>query len=277
MLGQTVLEKLQPLKKFYIHTGNVNQHGDLKLQRFANSAEEFKACLSYLNIIQDSGVNEHGVLLLNSNSLTETPFERDDLKITLKIFLQEFDFTQIEKAVEGTLRELNTDNIEQLIVSFPMLDYPENVKTEEEEDKLFITEVMKLWKELEEFVKTHKVTNLGVADFSLNQLTQLFDQALIKPCVNHFNIDACCVVPPELHKYASENDIQLLTHNDPAPFPVAEAFKEICALKCTSATSCGTFHPTWAARYTAWVRRRSLMAAKGYIIEFTGEQEQTNH
>uniref|UniRef100_A0A0K0E497 GCS light chain n=1 Tax=Strongyloides stercoralis TaxID=6248 RepID=A0A0K0E497_STRER len=268
MLGPTILQKLQPMNKFYIHTGNLNQLGDLKFKRFKNSAEEFKACLEYLQLPENAGVDEHGVLLLNSKSLSEEPFERDDLKITLKVFLNDFDFSQIEKAIDGTLKELKTDNIEQLIVSFPPFVCEDDV-SEEEEDRMFLKKVMIIWRDLENFVSTSKVTNLGVADFNVNQLKKLFDEANIKPCVNHFNIDSCCVVPPELHKFAGDNDIQLLTHNDPSPFPVAEAFKQICELKCTSPQCCNTFKPTWAARYTTWVRRRSLMAAKGYIVEFS--------
>jgi hypothetical protein len=37
----------------------------------------------------------------------------------------------------------------------------------------------------------------------------------VKPTVNQVNLASCCVMPPELVKYAGESDIQLLTHNDP--------------------------------------------------------------
>lgn len=88
---------------------------------------------------------------------------------------------------------MKTDNIEQLIVSFPPFTTEEDI-SEEEEDNLFLEKVIKIWRDLEEFVGTSKVTNLGVADFNVNQLKKLFDAATIKPCVNHFNIDSCCVV-----------------------------------------------------------------------------------
>ena len=37
----------------------------------------------------------------------------------------------------------------------------------------------------------------------------------VKPCINQVNLESCCVMPKDLTEYAKENDIQLLTHNDP--------------------------------------------------------------
>lgn len=37
----------------------------------------------------------------------------------------------------------------------------------------------------------------------------------MKPNTNQVNLDSCCVMPPEMTAFARDNDIQLLTHNDP--------------------------------------------------------------
>jgi len=37
----------------------------------------------------------------------------------------------------------------------------------------------------------------------------------VKPCINQVNLTTCCVIPQEMKDFAAENDIQLLTHNDP--------------------------------------------------------------
>lgn len=42
---QALMTKLQSLDDFRIHTGNINNYVELKLKRFANSAEELVACL----------------------------------------------------------------------------------------------------------------------------------------------------------------------------------------------------------------------------------------
>lgn len=40
-----LIKRLQDMKSFRIHTGNINNYVELKLKRFANSAEELIACL----------------------------------------------------------------------------------------------------------------------------------------------------------------------------------------------------------------------------------------
>lgn len=40
-----LMAKLQSLRDFRIHTGNINNYVEMKLKRFQNSAEELMACL----------------------------------------------------------------------------------------------------------------------------------------------------------------------------------------------------------------------------------------
>ena len=49
----------------------------------------------------------------------DNKYERDDLKITLKLFMDSFDFQHLRDAVEAVLKQLDTDVIEQLILAFP--------------------------------------------------------------------------------------------------------------------------------------------------------------
>ena len=44
-IWQQLMGKLMALDDFRIHTGNINNYVELKLKRFANSAEELVACL----------------------------------------------------------------------------------------------------------------------------------------------------------------------------------------------------------------------------------------
>jgi len=37
----------------------------------------------------------------------------------------------------------------------------------------------------------------------------------VKPSINQVNLTTCCVIPQDLKDFANENDIELLTHNDP--------------------------------------------------------------
>ncbi|KHJ75580.1 hypothetical protein OESDEN_24804, partial [Oesophagostomum dentatum] len=65
-------------------------------------------------------------------------------------------------------------------------------------------------------------------------------------------------VPSELVEYAKTHDIQLLTHNDPRSLNLDEEVLE----SANKITGLGKDLLTkWAARYTIWIRSRSVMAA----------------
>nr|CAD2170565.1 unnamed protein product [Meloidogyne enterolobii] len=254
-----LIDQLNKLKHFRIHTGNINTFVDLKLKRFTNSAEELKETFKLVlnNLPSNISVGDDGMLLLVDKKHCDNVYEREDLKITLKLFLEKFDYDYIKDAVEAVIKQLKTDSIEQLILSFP----------ESESNS------PRVWKETENgLIAQRKVLYMGVADFQLPELDLLFKKAVHKPGIVHVFIDGCCVVNPELQAYAKQNSIQLLTHNDPKPFPLKEVFHCFCEDKSDPDSSriCQTlFEPVWAARYTVWVRRRSLMAAKGFIVQFT--------
>uniref|UniRef100_A0A915CZ75 GCS light chain n=1 Tax=Ditylenchus dipsaci TaxID=166011 RepID=A0A915CZ75_9BILA len=270
---QSLIDQLHKHKSFRVHTGNINNYVELKLKRYANSAEELSACLDlqFANLPDDAQLGDDGMLLLADKKHRDTAYERDDLKITLKLFLEDFEFTYIRDAIDATLSQLNIDVIEQLILAFPQ---PDDSTTDSNVDDKWIEQVVKVWASIEtELVAPGKVFSVGVADFELSSLAALYDKVKIKPCVDHFNIEGCCVVPPDLQAYAREHDIQLLTHNDPNPYPLKDVFRSFCGIdkdnsNQTKSVCCATFSPVWAARYTIWVRRRSLMAAKGYIVQF---------
>ena len=38
----------------------------------------------------------------------------------------------------------------------------------------------------------------------------------MKPCINQVDVSTCCVIPQDLQDFAKQNDIQLMTHSDPA-------------------------------------------------------------
>uniref|UniRef100_A0A1I7ZWI4 GCS light chain n=1 Tax=Steinernema glaseri TaxID=37863 RepID=A0A1I7ZWI4_9BILA len=264
--SSALMKKLQNLKSFRIHTGNINSFAELKLKRFKNSAEELSACLDlqFRKLDHSIDIGPNNTVLL-SECLQDIVYDRDDLKISLKVFLTDFDCTQITNAIDATLDQLKTDSIEQIIVAFPEID-----GESEEHENAWIQNVISLWKNIETLIDVGKVVSAGVADLQFSQLEKLYDEAYVKPRVNHFNIEGCCVVPPELQTYAREHDIQLLTHNDPSPFPVKEVFTSVCEHRCDS-QPCG-FGLLWAARYTVWVQRRSIMASKGYILEFNAQK-----
>ncbi|KAL3091321.1 hypothetical protein niasHS_007114 [Heterodera schachtii] len=271
-----MIDKLHQLKRFRLHTGNINNYVELKLKRFTNSAEELTECLKLMMncVPDDTHVNEDGTLLLADKKHCENKYERDDLNITLKLFMETFEFRHLKDATGAVLKQLDTDVIEQLIIAFPSPD--ETATKDGEVDKHWLEQVIRIWKEAEtELVDKGIVTTLGVADFQISELRKLWDDVRVKPRIVHVFIEGCCAVPPELQEFARNKNIQLLTHNDPRPFPLTNVFRVFCSNSTAeSEAKCdATFCPIWAARYSVWVRRRSLMAEKGFIVQFVTSAE----
>ena len=72
------------------------------------------------------------MLLLAEPQPSDTDYERDDLKITLKIFLESFTYSHIQDSVDAVLNQLKTENIEQLIVAFPQPESGDETTVDQE-------------------------------------------------------------------------------------------------------------------------------------------------
>ncbi|CAJ0564554.1 unnamed protein product, partial [Mesorhabditis spiculigera] len=263
------MQKLDNLHSFRLHTGNINSYDELKAQRFKDSSEELEACLNlqFQSTPCPSDFKEDGTLLLCDREHINR-YVRDDLKITLKVFLSSWDPTEVRESFACLVEQLKTDDIELLILAFPELELVDG-ESEEAETARWLEAVKPIWTEAEALSSSRKISSLGVGDVPVAWMRALCEWADHPPTVDHLKLDGCCMVPPELQAYAREQDIQLLTHNDPHPvFPVADLFNRFCDLKHSTPVCHSQFRTTWAARYTVWVRPRSIMSSKGYIVQF---------
>lgn len=131
-------------------------------------------------------------------------------------------------------------------------------------------QLLGIWPSLEKLVADGHCAALGTADLDADDLRRVWEGAkVIKPLVNHYNIVACCSVPPELNEYAKQHDIVLLTHNDPHPFLTEQQVQEIFVDKLTVPEDVAKqWSALWAGRVTAMVKARSIIASKGYLVHF---------
>ncbi|ULU11832.1 hypothetical protein L3Y34_015312 [Caenorhabditis briggsae] len=264
------LSNLSSLTRFRLHTGNVNGYTQLKVRRFETSAEELSACLD-LQLTSNpiaADFKENSCLLLCDNDHMDN-YERDEIKITMKVFLSAWDVQQIEQAVTSLKEQLKTKDIEVLILSFPELDLIDG-ESEDDEHLRWFDKVKPLYTYMEKLVETSEIASIGVSDFSARQLKEVLGHFDVKPSINHVRLDGCCQVPPELQALANDNDVQLLVHNDPTPFPTNNIFKTFCEIDsgCEKPMCSPLFETTWLSRYSVWVRKRSIMTSKGYIVQF---------
>uniref|UniRef100_A0AAF5Q340 GCS light chain n=3 Tax=Wuchereria bancrofti TaxID=6293 RepID=A0AAF5Q340_WUCBA len=265
-----IISQVQKSSAVRLNTGNIQRHPELFRQMFRNSAEELVAALEH----QLDGPNgpdletrPDGTVMLtrDSENCRLNTIEKNDMKITLKVFMSSLDIKQVEESIDTALHEINTKSISQLIIAFPpndKLDIDPSVPTEVEE---WLSHILPFWTQLETLVRTHKVNTLGVADLDYEQLKALYESTNDhRPMIDHYSTEHCCTVPPELREYAKQKDIQLLTHNDPNLYSINER------LDATTRKLFGNEHfdLLFIARLTVWLRSRSIIVGKGYILKF---------
>lgn len=175
-----------------------------------------------------------------------TEFERNDIKIGAKIFLNQ-PFTEfLHEAIESLFKILQIDRLDNLILVYhPVKPSDElNGKTNgtiESATKLSnghsnksslasslpketvstwggnenaVHNLKELWQALESYADDKRVCQLGIADLDTDHLIDLYQSCRIKPTIAQINLSACCVVPPPMQEFCTAKEIQLLTHSD---------------------------------------------------------------
>ncbi|XP_026499379.1 glutamate--cysteine ligase regulatory subunit [Vanessa tameamea] len=223
--------------------------------------------------------------------------ERKNLKIGVKIFINEDSTTALTECMENVFTALHTEHIENVILAYNP-DVPTRVEARDENTKSTFTKaspislgsnvgrvssteieadseadarkceailpgIKVLWAVLEDYVKDGRVQQLGVADVGGGCLRKLHAWARVKPTIAQINLASCCVVPPSLHAFCRANDVQLLTHADPPDL------LSLAALKTLSDAGIGCNNLDWCARYQVHIKCRGVLALKGYVCKAT--------
>lgn len=248
------------VKVFYIHTGNIVNSQNLKQTVALSATEELAECLKSTIDAWYPTINEKEIKLLDEACCKNEKFsenmdseERSELKITVKIFLNSLRKDSISEAINKVFCELNVVNIETVIISLPDL-----LRTE--------SNLQILWEELESLVKESKVFSLGISDLNKDQLERLYIWAQEKPAINQVNLSSCCTIPEDMTNFASENRIQLLTHNDPPEILTRQNFAKVLenrAIACDNTA----WQPEWVARYSVLIKARGIIKSKGFICK----------
>uniref|UniRef100_A0A915Q4M5 GCS light chain n=1 Tax=Setaria digitata TaxID=48799 RepID=A0A915Q4M5_9BILA len=265
-----VMSQIRRSPAVRLNTGNIQRHSELFRQMFKNSAEELLAALEH-QINGPDGPNleirPDGTVMLarDSENCRLNTIEKADMKITLKVFMSSLDIKQVEESIDTALRETNTKTVSQLIIAFPpddSLDIDPSVPSQVHQ---WLSRILPFWRQLETLVNNHKVHTLGVADLEYEQLKALYESTSDhQPMINHYNTEHCCTVPPELREYAKQKDIQLLTHNDSSLCSI----KEHLGKTIKKLLGDENFELLFIARLTVWLRSRSIIVGKGYILKF---------
>uniref|UniRef100_A0AAZ3Q349 Glutamate--cysteine ligase regulatory subunit n=1 Tax=Oncorhynchus tshawytscha TaxID=74940 RepID=A0AAZ3Q349_ONCTS len=185
-----------------------------------------------------------------------TPEEREELKVSVKLFICEADLSSIKDAVDKSCQALAVSQLDSVIIAPPVLPEGESQTLEN---------LQPAWTELEGLVQSHKIAAIGTSDLDKELLEQLYNWAQVKPSSNQVNLASCCVMPPDLTAFAKEFDIQLLTHNDPKELITAASFQE-AVQESTQDLKVADWRLEWVLRYSIIVKSRGIIKAKGYLV-----------
>ncbi|XP_066547997.1 glutamate--cysteine ligase regulatory subunit isoform X1 [Amia ocellicauda] len=248
-----------------LHTGNLVNRSRLKKKCPSSPSEELQDCIratltewcSKLPPALDKELPNTLECTFTQATDAITPEEREELKVSVKLFLSGSDCTSIRNAVDMACSGLGVSMLDSVIIAPPLL--PEG-------EGLALGHLQPLWKELESLVQSHKVTAIGTSDLDKALLEQLYLWAQIKPSSNQVNLASCCVMPPDLTAFAKECDIQLLTHNDPKELMTASGFQE--AVQDSIGEPLVTeWFLEWVLRYSVIVKSRGIIKSKGYLVQ----------
>lgn len=195
-----------------------------------------------------------------------------------------------KEAIDLVLRELGTDRIDLLIVSFPGVSFDADDDGEEEisedenasmnsDESQGLDAQVKSWKVLEDYHNRGIIAQLGVSEFSSDRLDKFLPEIAVRPTVDQINVKDCCVVPKTLIMYAKEKKIELLTHNDCMDILPCGTTRELLGpgeggahIIASTADAPdsepglkGNIEPQWVIKYTAVVKDRGVVENKGYF------------
>lgn len=249
---------IQAHQSIILDTGNIIKCKQLTKKVFETLSDEMvestRHCLDSLSR-SSSNVGPAVEYTHENHSSVVDGKERDQVRVCVKVFLTPFVENELGEAVRKALTQLDVNRIESLIVAFPQTL----------NQKINLEQMQPIWKICEELVAQGYVSSVGVADLDLSQLSELYYWApCVKPTTNQLHVDAICKLSQQMIDFATETNIQLLSHGDDLELTNARTASKILegyrddAEKwlCDSVT-----------RYTVSFRCRGVLHSKGYIVK----------
>ncbi|XP_054459412.1 glutamate--cysteine ligase regulatory subunit [Anoplopoma fimbria] len=254
---------LSHAKTLRLHTGNLVNRSRLKKKCPGSPSEELQDCIQatlsdWFAITKPPSKDFSDTVDCSIPHATDaiTPEERDELRVTVKLFLCESVDSSIRDAVEMVCQTLAVSQLDSVIIAPP---WPL------EGDRQSLAHLQPAWEELEALVRSQRIAAIGTSDLDKEMLEQLYNWSQVKPSSNQVNLASCCVMPPDLTAFAKEFDIQLLTHNDSKELMSAATFQE-SVQEGTQDLNIADWRLEWVLRYSIIVKSRGIIKAKGYLV-----------
>ncbi|KAM4547839.1 glutamate--cysteine ligase regulatory subunit [Odontesthes bonariensis] len=254
---------LSHAKTLRLHTGNLVNRSRMKKKCPGSPSEELRDCIqatlsAWFSSTKPPPTDPLETLVCSIPEAADaiTPEEREEVKVSVKLFLCEPGQSAIRDAVEMACQTLAVSQLDSVIIAPP---------GPVEGDGQTLAHLQPAWEELEALVRSQKIAAIGTSDLDKDLMEQLYNWAQVKPSSNQVNLASCCVMPPDLTAFAKEFDIQLLTHNDPKELMSADTFQEAMR-EGVQDLSITDWRLEWVLRYSVIVKSRGIIKSKGYLV-----------
>ncbi|CAH0550773.1 unnamed protein product [Brassicogethes aeneus] len=242
---------LEDLEKVIISTGNMLSLNDITKKPGQNPTEEL---IEAINITIKEFQNgsplkpqpDHLLVITRPNDdllIKMAEHDSSELKIGLKIFVTNNNQQLVIQAIEKAFITLNVGCVDDVIVAFKVKDNLDLIKS--------------IWSILENYIKSEKIKQIGLADVEETTFRTIYEWATVKPSIIQINLATCCVVPPTLQAFCKENEVKLLTHSDPSDILPVGLIQNIFGKPLVL---------QWATRFLAHIKCRGVLATKGYLL-----------
>ena len=143
--------------------------------------------------------NEEGV----GRGMKASGLAREDYFLTTKVRGESKSYDDAKKDIEDSLKALDTSYIDLVIIHAPR---PWNEMRVDSIDNYYYEENQEVWKALEEFYEEGKIKAIGVSNFEIDDLKNLFEHAKVKPMLNQIKYHIGDR-DEELVQFCQENDM----------------------------------------------------------------------
>lgn len=200
----------------------------------------------------------------------ESSLPRDELEVKVKFFPSTFDVECPKEAVAYVLEKIGSSYIDSFQVAVPTVGLASlaigpSPKDKDAEYKDKLKELVQFWKGLETNGGTaDAIKKFSICDIETATLETLCDSVDNRPTSVNVNLQSCCVVPPELVKFAQEKGITINTHSDPEVLLSKEDLAEI--VPSPHLQDLAGHEVEWIVRYLVMDQKRGVLKVKRYLI-----------
>ena len=143
--------------------------------------------------------NEEGV----GRGMKASGLNREDYFLTTKVTGEAKSYDEAKKDIEESLAALDTPYLDLVIIHAPR---PWNKMRVESIDNYYYEENKEVWKAMEEYYEAGKIKAIGVSNFEIDDLKNLFEHSKVKPMLNQIKYHIG-YRDEELVQFCQENDM----------------------------------------------------------------------